>query len=71
MTLTGSYNYTDADEVDDAMESDDPRATLISLLVEASSGGGRQDEGTQLRAELSILGPVATFPNKIFADIVL
>eukprot|EP01045_Picozoa_sp_COSAG04_P007826 COSAG04_NODE_418_length_14698_cov_5.217412_4_plen_282_part_00 len=42
----------DSDKVDDAMESDDPKATLISLLVEASSGGGQEREDTQLRAEL-------------------
>jgi len=41
----------DSNKVDDAMESDDPKATLISLLVEASSGG-QEREDTQLRAEL-------------------
>ena len=39
-----------SDKIDDAMESDDPKAALISLLVEASSGS--QGEDTQLRVEL-------------------
>ena len=37
-----------SDQIDDAMESDDPKAALISLLVGASAGS--QGKGTQLRA---------------------
>ena len=42
----------DASDVDDAMDSDDPKAALIELLVKCSSGGGAGESDEQLRAEL-------------------
>ena len=41
-----------ASDVDDAMDSDDPKAALIELLVKCSSGGGAGGSDEQLRAEL-------------------
>ena len=42
----------DASDVDDAMDSDDPKTALIELLVKCSSGGGAGGSDAQLRAEL-------------------